>query len=451
MTRMIIGASSALRPPALKTRRRLHRGHFAFMRALIQGMDEKSAWARYLHEEGEPNDIRRVRSTILWIKDTFAAAARRESRPGTARLIQLDPTRFTERVTAPKLPSLEEFALAQGLEDFSEDEQLEAFLAAYPDAGTSGSGGKSSATGGGTRRARVVDRQLEALRWLEHLVVHDPKPLDGVEAWLSPSLSARLRRGRILTLQDLAHTMNSLGARWWRTFPGIGRHKAARLAEWLRSHAPLLQITLADYAVTPRRQLPPETLQALVAPATAVVPLEKLVVPQALDGRFGANRAPAHACRIPVEVDLQAVEHWIAAKAPKKSSTSSQAPLSLSATQRSYRKESERLLIWAILERRKALSSLSAEDMQDFFAFLLVPPVGWCGSRSTPRWSPQWRPLEGALSPAAHRQARVILHGLFAYLVQQGYLQSNPLHTSGRRSKPLLNQSEAESFQECAA
>ncbi|MBS0340423.1 MAG: hypothetical protein JSS56_07835 [Proteobacteria bacterium] len=401
-------------------RRRLHRGHFAFMRALVQGMDERSAWARYLHEEGEPSDLRRVRSTILWIKDTFAAAARREQRPGTARLIQLDPGRFAERA-APKLPSLEEFAVAQGLEDFSEDEQLEAYLAVHPEAARQGQGGKSASGGGAGRRTRVIERQLEALRWLEHLVVHDPQPLDSVQAWLSPTLSERLQRSGIRTLQDLANTMNRVGARWWRAVPGIGQHKAARLVEWLRAHAPLLQLSVGDYAVIPRSQLPAEVLQSLVPPATALRPLEKFVMPAHLVGNHGNNREVSGCSSTDSQTDAQAVQAWIAAKGDPDAPAST-----LTSTQRSYRKEGERLLLWAVLERGKALGAVDTQDLMDYLAFVQAPPAHWCGPRANPRWSPEWRPLEGPLSPVAVRQAKVIVHGLFAYLVHQRYLKTNP-------------------------
>ena len=57
------------------TSRKLHIGHFAFMRALIQGADSKAAWERYLQIEGEHSDARLVRKTIHWIRDAFAAAA----------------------------------------------------------------------------------------------------------------------------------------------------------------------------------------------------------------------------------------------------------------------------------------------------------------------------------------------------------------------------------------
>ncbi len=68
--------------------RKLRWGHFAFMRALVQGVDERVSWEKYLRHEGEHSDIRTVRRTITWIRNVFTAAAQGEARPGTARLIR---------------------------------------------------------------------------------------------------------------------------------------------------------------------------------------------------------------------------------------------------------------------------------------------------------------------------------------------------------------------------
>ena len=108
--------------------RKLHKAHFAFMRALTQGIDLKKAWDRYLQLEGESVDVRRVRSTIAWIRNEFAAAAKRERRPGTARLVLWDISTVPDEATAP---SLEEFAATNGLEDFSIAEQEEAYAEAF--------------------------------------------------------------------------------------------------------------------------------------------------------------------------------------------------------------------------------------------------------------------------------------------------------------------------------
>ena len=92
-------------------------GHFAFMRAVVQGIDVRASWDRYLRTEGEHDDLRKVRSTIAWMRTEFAAAARRHARPGTARLILFEADEVPE---APGLPSLAAFAAERGLEDFSE-------------------------------------------------------------------------------------------------------------------------------------------------------------------------------------------------------------------------------------------------------------------------------------------------------------------------------------------
>ena len=95
--------------------RKLHIGHFAFMRSVVQGLDPKESWERYFRVEGEATDQRTVRATIAWIRDEFAAAAKRQDRFGTARLVRIDATRIAD--PSLELPSLEAFAEAHGLED----------------------------------------------------------------------------------------------------------------------------------------------------------------------------------------------------------------------------------------------------------------------------------------------------------------------------------------------
>jgi hypothetical protein len=342
--------------------RKLHRGHFAFMRALAQGLDERASWDRYLRLEGEHTDLRTVRRTIAWIRDEFAAAAKRQHKPGTARLILLDPDRFA---SAPALPSLAEFAAAQGMEDFSEAEQIEAYAAAYPAGGGGGQGGRSAKP---SRRARVIDHQLQALRWLEGLVVQDPRPGDSVAAWLNPSLAARLERAGMPTLFGLVERINGIGARWWVQVPGVGELKAARILDWLHANEQVLGLRVGLHVAKPRAQLAPTTLAAVVPAATAIRPYEKFVLPAELDGSAGRYRAPHEKCLFMAANDHEAIGAWLASKRPGDGAGE------MSSTQRSYRKEAERLLLWAILERKKALSSLSVEDATDYRGFLADPP-----------------------------------------------------------------------------
>lgn len=393
--------------------RKLHNGHFAFMRALAQGLDERASWDRYLRLEGEHTDLRNVRRTIAWIRDEFAAAAKREQRPGTARLILLDATRYA----APSLPTLAEFAAAQGLEEFSEAEQIEAYEDAYP-AGARGEGGSGS--GRPSRRARVIDRQLEALRWLQALVAQEPRADDGVAAWLNPNLARRLERSGIPTLRALCARINSLGARWWVHVPGVGERKASRILDWLSANQGVQELQLGAHVDLPRSQLTPAALAAVVPVATAIRPFEKFVLPDAMNGSSGPYRQGSADCLLKAANDHEAISAWLAAKAPAK------ATHALSATQRSYRREAERLLLWAVLEQGTALSALTAEDVHRYEAFLGRPPPTWCGPRHHQRWSPLWRPFEGPLSPAARRQSLVVLRSLFAFLIQQRYLREHP-------------------------
>ena len=97
------------------------------------------------------------------------------------------------------------------------------------------------------------------------------------------------------------------------------------------------------------------------------------------------------------------------------------------ATQSGYRKEAERLMLWAIVERQRALSSLSTEDAIAYRAFLRrpTPRERWVGP-PRPRTSPEWRPLAGALSPRSTSYALSVLGAMYRWLIEQRYVLANP-------------------------
>ncbi len=388
------------------TPRKFTSGHFAFMRAVVQGIELRASWDRYLRTEGEHEDLRNVRSTIARMRTEFAAAARRHARPGTARLVLIDANEVQE---TPGLPSLAAFAAERGLEDFSEAEQQAAFVEAY---------GPGTDAERKSRRARLIRRQLEALQWLERLVAQDPGPGDGVAAWFAPSIASRLEKAKLRTLADLISRINGVGARWWTSIAGVGELKAARILDWLRLYEPSIGIRIGSHVAVRRSELKPAQLEKVVSRATAIVPFEKFLLPAELDGSEGRFRAPLHQCLLEAKNDYEAIAAWLATKHDPNG-------IGRTATHRAYRKEAERLLLWAILEHGKPLSSLTVEDVNAFKWFLAAPPARWCGPRHHQRWSPLWRPLEGPLSSAALRQSIVILRSLFAFLVSQNYLLGN--------------------------
>lgn len=399
------------------------------MRAVVQGLDTYESWNRYLRIEGEHQDRRLVNRTVQWIRDEFAAAAKRHARPGTARLVRIDTQRSDPRQA--EIPTLEEFANDHGLAGFSEAEQLEHFIARY---------GRQSTRQ--NRRSRLIAKQLAALDWLEQLVTEPPRQDDPVDAWLHPDLAAHLKSARIKTLKQLADRINGLGHQWSSAIPAIGRTKADRIVDWLRLHAPSTGLPIGSHAGTPRKRLDKSILDKIVAPVTAVVPLEKLIIPEELDGRTGEYRQPSSRCQIPADDDREAIVFWLRSKSRDHSAIdemSEKTPAGqtgaaslltqrMTHTQRAYWKEAERFMLWAVVVRKKALSSMNSQDCEAYVAFLEnpAPAEQWCGPRSRERWSPLWRPFEGPLSLSARRQTVVILKNLYRFLEEIQYLSANP-------------------------
>jgi site-specific recombinase XerD len=383
---------------------KLHRDHFAFYRAIVQGVEPRAAWERYLQLGDERVDERRVRSAIAAMRGEFAAAATRERRPGTARLVLMDPSSIPEE---RELPSLETFAEERGLEDFSEAEKAEAYAAEF-----------GSPSPRGSRRVRLSARQLEALHWLEELMAEAPKPGDGVSAWFTPSLALRLEAAGLPTLRALVDRINGVGLRWWAHVPGIAQLKATRIVDWLRKHEEEIGLRIGSHVATQRTHLQPSELALVVRASTSVVPFEKFKMPAELDGRAGVFRTSGPNL-LGVDNDLAAVEMWLRSKRAGEGAKESP-------TVRSYRKEAERLVLWAILVRKKPLSSLDVGDSNAYLSFLLSPPPEWCGARHHQRWSPLWRPLEGPLSEASLGRSHSILKSLYAFLQSQSYSMGNP-------------------------
>lgn len=437
----------SLAPASAARQRKLHVGHFAFMRSVVQGLDPRESWERYFRVEGEATDQRTVRATIAWIRDEFAAAAKREDRYGTARLVRIDATRIAD--PSLELPSLEAFAEAHGLEDERQADQIAAYEAEY-----------GRATQRLRRRARLIARQLEALRWLESLVAQTPKAGDSVAAWLNPTLASHLEAADIFTLAQLVERINGVGQRWHAGIKAMGEGKALRIVEWLREHQDSIALQLGRHVAMPRSKLYAHELQAVVAPATDIRPLEKFIVPAELDGTRGLYRRPQAQCLLKATNDYQAILAWLRSKhgltpdqkahltaRRRQRDTGVEQGMdwlrALSHTQRAYRKEAERFLLWAITHKGKALSSMSNEDCIEYRDFLADPQPRsrWCGDRGRERWSPLWRPFEGPLSASAQRHAVTILKNLYGFLVDQNYLMGNPWSAVGvpRTSGPKVN------------
>ena len=162
-------------------------------------------------------------------------------------------------------------------------------------------------------------------------------------------------------------------------------------------------------------------------PAPDIAPLELLRLQDHLDGRTGSNRSTLGHAQIAAQTDIDALKAWLARF------------LDTRTTFDSYRKESERLLLWATLELGKPLSSLTHEDLLVYQRFLAnpQPTERWVmkAGRKWSRFDPDWRPFAGPLAPTSQRQAIIILNTMFSWLVNAGYLAGNPLSLSRQRQR----------------
>lgn len=247
----------------------------------------------------------------------------------------------------------------------------------------------------GPASARAMAAAVEQLR---SAAVPVPLIGDCVDLWLAPRVAAVLRQAGIKTLADLTLRVPRR-RRWWVEIDGLGAAGARQIEAFFAEHADLTDRARALLVTTSTSEL---------------VPWEKLVVPHEVDGSMGLHRAPRASCVLRASNDYAAVQAWLSLH-------------EASATQRAYRKEAERLILWAIVERGVALSSLATEDAVAYRAFLRQPsPKGrWVGP-AAPRTSAEWRPFAGGLSTRSRAYSLSVLSSMFRWLIEQRYVLANP-------------------------
>lgn len=466
--------------------------HFAFMRAVVQGMSPRQSWERYLIADGTPADERSALDLIAWIDDLYAATAQRHGWHGPRRLAVF---RRKNLAAAEAAPSLSEFVASMNLENFSESEQLDAYRSRNLD--------HEPAHATTVRQARQVVRRLQALYWLEQvsaeLTSTGPREIhqrntaqanfrrpstqpgcapsrgagiaiaaDDLVNWIAPALAGRLAAAGLQSHGDLQRCLARHGPRWWYGIAGIGPVKAARIMRrlaadpqtgvgqnpdfvaWVSSATRQTRATGAS-CVPPSgamslpalsREIPPTPSGSVaVLDPARIRPLQQLAAcePQAASAGGGIDRP---GCVIAAKNDLEAMRTWLHAKRAGAAGAFSTMPeclhgavpswadlTSLTHTQRAYWKEAERFQLWLYLARGSSLSFANSTDCQAYLDFLRAPAPTWCGCRAQRRQEATWRPYAGPLSPTARGFSCAVLRALCGYLVDAGYLSDNPWNT----------------------
>ena len=186
---------------------------------------------------------------------------------------------------------------------------------------------------------------LKALATLNSLPEPVPALGQGIGQWFPESVCGALPP-TVKTLAELAGWLASVLA-GDVDLPDPLKPELNNLTRFFDDHALALGYSLN------RKPVP----AALPGPLQAVAPLERVLIPSALNGEHGSNRFPGPS-RINATHDLDAIHSWLSLKDGN------------AKTYQAYKKELERLLLWAVLERGKALSSLNTDDCKAYIHFL---------------------------------------------------------------------------------
>ncbi len=178
---------------------RLAAHHFAFLRALAQGLPALDAARRYLGVDGVAEAHMAQRAVI----DQVQALARRQ-RIRHWRLVGME----IRAVEASALPLLADWAEQEGLDGWSEAELQEFYAQRF---GAQDTSSRRRAV----RNDRLRAQRMQLLKDLEAVAAATASPLDPLDGWLNPDLAAQLLKLGELTLADLRGRI-ARGGTWWQ-------------------------------------------------------------------------------------------------------------------------------------------------------------------------------------------------------------------------------------------
>jgi site-specific recombinase XerD len=453
----------------------LGRHHFAFLRALLDGVELEHAWTRYLAFSGGPSDRRHFVSRLRQVVEAIEHAGARQAcaaelavaLPALRALPDFVPARGARRDTlsptatafTAAAPSLDDWRSAQcgasGIEeDFYTQAEWgdlygEAFGHAPPASASASMPALSSepalalSATAHVRRAETAHPEvnphltpaqrravIDALATLERVLAREARLDDETGFWLGAGLPRALAQVGVQSLGDLVRHINLQGFRWHRTVSRLGAVRAARLVAWLVPIAQQGDQAIRDSALRPESDLarlrqrdlahaPVTDLAALAGGTDPLmpVPVMDVALPDVLSGRHGLFRSQ-EANVWGAQTDVQAIQQWLSRYQGQ--------------TRRDYARIAERFYRWCLQVRRTALSSLQEPDIQAYQAFVSAPPADWVQPRKVRREDAAWRPFRGPLGRNSQRHEFAVLGGLFAAMHDKGYLRANAMSGLGR-------------------
>ena len=402
--------------------------HFAFVRSSILGLDLAESFQRYMAWAESTTDLRYVQNRREALLKRIIEAGRQHNAtlPSHSKITHLLDLLRSDAAPpkAVAFPTLDEWIESEGMdpEGWSEAELLAEYKAHF------GLDNMDAIEAAAEFKDPVGER-VRALNYLETVLSVIPTATDRLESWFARPVVKCLRNMGIITLGDLVRFINAYGHRWYSTIKGFGAQRAKQVLHWLtleQDHLNLL-VSASVHEPKSKRELRVASLLPSVGQDSMAVKqfgagtlvasaIQRMQATPALAGGQGDFRSHM-ANTLGAKNDLEAVSAWLARYNEKPS------------TQRSYRKETERFLLWCAQELKKPLSSVNSPDCQKYREFLQAVPATWIQHRPLKRTDPGWRAFRSQPSAASQKQALVILQTLFGGLVDAGYLVANPMRS----------------------
>ncbi|MCZ8256950.1 MAG: site-specific integrase [Polaromonas sp.] len=369
--------------------------HFAYMRAIVNGIDRSVAADRFLDID-HGNQVPTAHRELV---ESLQRVARRMKKP-TWRLLGV-------RVTAPPesaTPTLHDWAESQGLnDDWSETEIQAMYAEAFPP-------DRKLA-----RNARVIKAQLDLLRDLQTTAAEQPKADDDIGGWFDDLTAARLAKAGLRTLNDLRKALRAPA--WWSAAPAIGESKAARISVYFDR--------LCSDTEFPEDEPAPPPMPARFEPLGPLPSPALLPTPNPAHGQQGALATALPSGQLVAAPDTRdlligatsdagAIDAWINARSKNKN------------TRTAYRREAERFSLWLREIRGKGFQQVTVEDAAAFMDFLSCIPPDWIAKGNAKRYEPGWAPFQGQLRPECQRQTINVVSALFNFLAAARYVDGNP-------------------------
>jgi len=266
---------------------------------------------------------------------------------------------------------------------------------------------------GARQGGAITTRALDILIQAADMPKPAPSRSQKISQWFRPKTASAFKAEGVLTLGDLVGLINRRGPGWWRSVPRIGAGRADAVLRFLRRWPD----ELGDVGVEETHGDPSESFDLLpvLDPMRnrELAPLGTFQLPRWLSGTDGVNRSPAF-CFISARNDLEAINTYLNRFKGQDH------------TERAYRKELERFILWCALVACKPMSSLLVDDCEAYKNFLRAPLPEFCGPR-TVKTSKRWKPFaDEPMSAASQKQAMLVLRGAFDWLVKVRYLAGNP-------------------------